>query len=296
LPKSASRIYTFQMKPAEPILISTSLFLSLDAELLVLLRSLVGEDWHRPTVCSAWTVKDIGCHLLDGSIRRLSSQRDGYRPPESPQQFGSREELVVYLADLNATWTKATRRISPTVLIQLLEVMNQQCSKLLGSLDPFAPAPISVLWAGENHSLNWFDVAREYTEKWHHQQQIADAVGKAGRITTRPLFFPVLDTFLRALPFTYRNTTARDGTLVQITIEGAAGGDWFLLRHEGEWTLGYEAAGSPAAVVRLDQDVAWRLFTKRMDARTALTRFPSIRLAGDEDLGRVALEMVAIMA
>jgi uncharacterized protein (TIGR03083 family) len=284
------------MKPAQPILIPTELFKELDGELLALLRSLKPDDWNRPTVCSQWTVKDIASHLLDGSIRRLSSQRDGYRPPDSPQTFEANEELVQYLSDINSTWTKTTRRISPQVLIQLLEVVNKDCSELLGSLDPFAPAKISVLWAGEQQSQNWFDVAREYTEKWHHQQQIADATVKLGRITTCRFYFPVLDTFMRALPYTFGNVDADDGTLVQVRIEGEAGGDWFVLREGGLWSLGYDAEGSPAAIVVLDQDVAWRVFTKRMDAQTALEKFPSIKLEGDEALGRIALEMVAIMA
>ncbi|MEJ7682555.1 MAG: hypothetical protein WKG06_32810 [Segetibacter sp.] len=25
------------------------------------------------------------------------------------------------------------------------------------------------IWAGEKKSKNWFHIAREYTEKWHHQ-------------------------------------------------------------------------------------------------------------------------------
>jgi uncharacterized protein (TIGR03083 family) len=296
LAAAAPRFQTFKMKLPLPILIPTELFHELDAELLTLLRSLNDDDWNRPTVCSEWSVKDIASHLLDGSIRRVSSHRDGYRSPESPKKFDSHDELVNYLTDFNATWTKATRRISPQVLIQLLEVMNKDCSALLGSLDPFAPAKISVLWAGEQQSLNWFDVAREYTEKWHHQQQIADAVGKTGRITNRRLYFPVLDTFMRALPFTYREVIADDGTLIQVRVDGEAGGDWFLLRKNGSWTLGCEAEGSPTALVILDQDVAWRVFTKRMDAQTALERFPSITLEGNQALGKVALEMVSIMA
>jgi hypothetical protein len=40
------------------------------------------------------------------------------------------------------------------------------------SLDPLAPAAFAVSWAGEETSSNWFDTARELTERWHHQQQI----------------------------------------------------------------------------------------------------------------------------
>ena len=57
------------MKGPEPILVA-HLFRDLHRHLLDLLRSLTAEDWHRPTVCSAWCVKDIASHLLDGDLRR----------------------------------------------------------------------------------------------------------------------------------------------------------------------------------------------------------------------------------
>lgn len=284
------------MTPPQPIIISTELFQELDSELLGLLRSLTGDDWNRPTVCSEWTVKDIAAHLLDGSIRRLSIQRDGYSPSDSPKDFDSSDALLAYLNDLNATWTTAARRISPTILVRLLEETGKEYSEFMGTLDPFAQAIFSVAWAGEEHSHNWMDVARDYTEKWHHQQQIADAVNQTGRIMDRRHYFPVLDTFMRAMPFTYRRTSADEGTLVHIQVKGEAGGDWFVLRQNGLWTLAYEAKNRASAVVRLDQDVAWKVFTKRMDSQAVVERFPSIQIEGDRALGLVALEMVSIMA
>ena len=61
-----------------------------------------------------------------------------------------------------------------------------------------------VSWAGEQESANWFDIAREFTERWHHQQQIRLAVEKPG-IMTREFYYPVLDCFMRALPYSYRD-------------------------------------------------------------------------------------------
>ena len=34
-----------------------------------------------------------------------------------------------------------------------------------------------VAWAGEERSPAWFDVARELTERWHHQAHIRLATG-----------------------------------------------------------------------------------------------------------------------
>lgn len=49
--------------------------------------------------------------------------------------------------------------------------------------------------AGEEESVNWFDIARKYTENWYHTQQIFEATGRPSSIMTQRLFHPCLDTF-----------------------------------------------------------------------------------------------------
>jgi hypothetical protein len=105
----------------------------------------------------------------------------------------------------------------------------------------------------------------------------------------------VLDTFLRALPFTYRGVEAPAGTTVLVAIIGEAGGDWFVRRAVEGWELLYEIEGRPDSMVAIDQSDAWLLFTKRTDRATARARFPSIRVEGDTDLGETVLEKISIM-
>jgi len=114
----------------------------------------------------------------------------------------------------------------------------------------------------------WFDLAREFTERWHHQQQIRDATGRPALY--EPYFLaPVLDTFVRALPYHFRQTVASAGTLVRLEIFGEAGGVWFLHRMDQGWSLVSESTKAPAADVILSQDIAWRLFTRGVDRRKA---------------------------
>jgi uncharacterized protein (TIGR03083 family) len=283
------------MTDLPPILVA-GLFREINDHLLTLLRSLAPEDWHRPTTSSQRNVKDIASHLLDGSVRRLSVMRHGYAPPGSPDQFGSVQELIEYLHRLNAEWTTATRRVSPRILVQWLEATGEELTDLFESLDPFGRAVFPVAWAGEEESATWFDVAREYTEKWHHTQQIFEAVGRPSTITTRRLFHPCLDTFLRALPFTYRNVEADGGTVVAVRIQGEAGGDWYLVKEADAWRQVAQPTGSPKATVSLTQDSAWKLFTKRIGRQMALARFNDIAFEGDRELGQHVLAMVSVMA
>lgn len=164
------------MKPVQPILLA-HLFPGLHAELIALLRGLAPDDWSRPTAAGSWTVKDVTAHLLDVQLRQLSCKRDGAMPPPPDPPIAGYADLVAFLNRLNAEWVTAARRLSPRVLTDLLELAGGQMAESQAGLDPFAPALFAVAWAGEEESLTWFDMAREHTELWHHQQQIRDAVG-----------------------------------------------------------------------------------------------------------------------
>jgi uncharacterized protein (TIGR03083 family) len=189
-----------KIAPLKPIL-TAHLFPKLDGLLIELLRSLAPEDWEKQTVSPKWKVKDVAAHLLDTPLRGVSIGRDSYLA-ESPE-INSPADLAAFINRLNHEGVNVYRRLSPAVLITLMEVAIKLLAELHASRDPHAMAPYGVSWAGEEKSANWFDTAREFTERWHHQQQIRLAVNKPG-IMTREFYFSVLDCFLRALPFTYR--------------------------------------------------------------------------------------------
>jgi uncharacterized protein (TIGR03083 family) len=276
--------------PVGPVYL-THLFPGLHAEMMSLLRSLRTDDWALPTACSLWSVKDIVAHLLDTCLRRLSFGRDGLSAaPDRP--ISSHGDLVEYLNRLNAEWVAAARRLSPRVLMDLMDLAGPQLHAYFQSLDPNAPARFGVAWAGEETSANWFDIGREYTERWLHQQQICEAVGAPG-LTEKKWLHPALDIFVRALPFTYREVPAGPGTTISIEIAGPAGGAWTLARERLRWTLGAGPEKAAAARVSLGQDTAWKLFSKGLSAEEAGRR---IKIEGDQRLGRPLLGTLAIMA
>jgi uncharacterized protein (TIGR03083 family) len=266
------------------------LFPILEGKLIELLRTLKYDDWVRPTLAKQWTVKDVAAHLLDGNLKRLSMQRDGFFGLAAPPRNGY-ESFVAFINGNNTEWVAAARRLSPGVLIDLLEVTSKQVFDFLRSLDPFATALWGVTWAGEEQSDNWFDIAREYTERWHHQQQIRVAVNQGG-ITERRLFYPVLDTFMRGLPHAFRLAEARDATVVRVDISGEAGGTWFLQLSHSAWQL-VEHADHPEAALKIDQELAWRVFTKAVDAQTAASQ---VDIRGDRTLALKTLSLVAVIA
>lgn len=273
-----------------PPILTAHLFPSLDARLIDLLRSLSSDEWERQTIAPKWKVKDVAAHLLDTQLRRLSLARDRYFSP--PPVINNDRDFVEFINRLNAEGVTVYRRLSPAVLIDLMEQSSRQAATYYASLDPHAPAAFSVSWAGESSSLNWFDVARDLTERWHHQQQIRLAVDRdRDAIMTRELYRPVLDTFMRALPHHYRLISASPGTIVTIHVDGHCGGDWHL-RYDEKWLLTTSASGPIAATVNIPQEIAWRILTKGIPREEALRQ---VTVSGDEALASHVLSMLSIV-
>lgn len=273
----------------QPIL-TAHLFPRIDGLLLDLLLNLTAEDWERQTVSPKWKVKDVAAHLLDTALRGVAIGRDACLPPAP--KLDSPAALAAHIDRLNVEGVMVYRRLSPAVLISLMEIACKRLAEYHASRDPYATAPYGVSWAGEDKSLNWFDTAREFTERWHHQQQIRLAVNRPG-ILTRELYYPVLDCFMRALPFTYRNVSGKPGTAVRIIVSGECGGAWNLLREAGSWQLTGQPQGQILSEMSIPQEIAWRIFTKGINRETARSQ---IQITGDPALAHPVLNMVSIVS
>ena len=261
-----------------------------DDELIALLRSLDPNEWDLQTIAPLWRVRDVAAHLLDTALRKLSLVRDSWRVENV--EIRSSEDVLKLVNRLNAEGVAVYRRLSPQVLIELMRIACEESARFYESLDPFAPAAFGVSWAGEEKSLNWFDTARELTERWHHQQQIRLATNRPG-ILTPDLYHPVLDCFVRGLPFLYREVNAPAGTLIAVEISGECGGQWFLSRNAVGWALVKDASGEAAARVTIPQDLAWRIFTRGIDREAARSQ---VGIHGDRELADRVLHLTAIVA
>jgi uncharacterized protein (TIGR03083 family) len=266
------------------------LFQPLNNELITLLLSLDDADWNHPTLARLWTVKDVAAHLLDTAVRTLA-ERDHYQVPVG-KRMDNYIDLVNYLNELNAGWVTAMRRMSPKLLIELLRLCGDEHAAFQQTRNMDGKAPYSVAWTGENESVMWFHVAREYTERWHHQQQIREATGKPG-IMTREFYYPFIATLLYGLSYTYREVKAAPGTAIHIQIPEDIGGDWFLSYDHKTWKLSTEAPPDIHAGLSIPADIAWKLFTKGITPQTARNQ---VILTGDQELAAIALNLLAVMA
>src|SRR5580704_2865065 len=173
---------------SDPILCA-HLLRKVDKQLTDLLRLLTPKEWDLQTIAPLWKVRDVAAHLLDTAVRKVSMVRDSCYV--EPVNIRSSEDVITLVNRLNREGVTVYRRLSPALLIDMMETVCDQSARFHESLDPFEPAAFSVSWAGEETSLNWFDTARELTERWHHQQQIRVATNRPG-IMIPELYHPVL--------------------------------------------------------------------------------------------------------
>ncbi|MDB4923843.1 hypothetical protein [Mucilaginibacter sp.] len=118
--------------------------------------------------------------------------------------------------------------------------------------------------------------------------------GQQTRYNAQGVIYPCMETFMRGLPHTYRNIAADEGTLIEVTINTEAGGNWYLQRNTENWILIKDTEGkTPDAAITIKPDTAWKLFTKGIKQQAAIKE---ANMRGDEKLTEVMFNMISVMA
>jgi uncharacterized protein (TIGR03083 family) len=280
------------MPLSSPVAVDTrALFRPVSTSLAALLREMPAEQWSAPTVAGHWVVRDVVAHLLDTTLRRLSFHRDAMPPPPPPHAITSDRDFVAFINGINAQWVASSKRLSPRVLTDLYSRASGELADWFESVPFDAPALFPVSWAGEQSSAGWFDIGREFTELWHHQEQIRMAVGADSLADPRHLR-AVIDIAVRGLPHAFRDVPADPGHTVAIDVSGASGGHWTLQRDPERWTLWCGIAPSATARVHMDDQAAWKLLFNALPGSDAGR---AVRIEGNTDLGRALFQARSIV-
>src|SRR6476659_2510881 len=134
------------MRLPEPVLV-LDLFPRERVALLDLLSQLSENEWELPTVCEGWSVKDVALHILGGDLGNISRCRDGF------QSLGMLlgEDLVTFINRFNQEGVRASRRLSPRLVTELLAASGPAIFDYFGTLDLRALGG-SVSWAGADRA------------------------------------------------------------------------------------------------------------------------------------------------
>lgn len=214
-------------------------------------------------------------------------------PPQTDTRFPiqSDRDFARFINQINADWVGASRRLSTRQLAEMYASAAGHLSDFVESLPVEGPGLFGVSWAGEMESAAWFDIGREFTEQWHHQTQIREAVG-APPLSDPAWLHATLAIALRGLPHAYRDHQAADGTALVIAITGPAGGTWTLERTAGSWRLLGGRPAAPAAEAALSDDAAWWLLFNGLPPDRAAS---AIAISGDRALADPLLRARSIV-
>ena len=138
------------------------------------------------------------------------------------------------------------------------------------------------------------DVSRNYTEYWHHQQQIREALGLP--LLTDPAWLqPVIALGVRAIPLALGHAVAEAGATIHVHVTGPAGGHWWLQQEARGWILSDEAPAAlteATSIVEIDAESAARTWYAGRQTQAAAAR---ARVSGDVELGSAVLKARALM-
>lgn len=226
--------------------------------LLAILDALEPDDWRRGTPCPGWTVHDLVLHLLGDDLGVLSIVRDRHGEP-----LPATASLAEAIDELNDAWVRAVAgRLSPRMLRGLLTWSGDETHQFFAAVAYDAESPMGVSWAGTPPSPHGLEVARQYTERWLHQGQLRETVGRealADPILTRVL----LQALAHCLPVAYEETPAPDGSTVLLGITDFPTLAIGLRRTGVGWRLvpGREVAADADCRVTAPGEPLWRAWT-----------------------------------
>jgi hypothetical protein len=195
----------------------------------------------------------------------------GTRPPEGL----SESEFIDWLDELQIEWVRAARRLSPPLVVEMLEWTGPRLVAVLGEED-LSERAARVSWAGPAPAPRWLDQLRELSEYWIHRQQLLEAVGRPVDLDPT-LLRPILLGLRWALPYRLSQADLASGA-IQISIGDPINEQWSVVGGNHGWDF---VEGEPSQVIAraaLTADEAWRLLTNN------LRRSPSsLDITGNDD-------------
>jgi len=258
------------------------------ARLVDLLRNVGGQEWSRPSPCPGWTVLGLCTHLVGDDLSILARHRDDHAGT-IPPPGASEPEFIVWLDDLQNAWVKAAGRLSPRLVIDLLEWAGPQIVDYFRDQDSRSRSA-HVSWAATDSVPVWLDQARELSEFWIHRQQLRHALGQESDVRT-DLLGPILEGLRWAYPFRLAEVRAEPGDSVSIEVSGPSSALWHLVSGSNGWEFQASPGSRLVATLAVTTEQAWRLLTNNLPP----IQQRELAISGDEPVVEVLRRTRAIV-
>src|SRR5437764_6073338 len=250
------------------------------AALVSLLAGLDDNGWRAPTECPDWSVLGIACHLIGDDMSLLSRQRDGLLDPaftEDPP--ATVPDFLRRLNEVNNRFVATTAGLSPTLVIELLQVTGSWTHDWYATVDPERRGE-SVHWVSPEPAPYWMLAAREFTERWIHQHQIRRAVHMPW-FPDPALTVAAFAALLRGFPRSLAVLSSPPGTTITIAADDVAAA-WTLVARAAGWELNDGAPDAPTTRLRAALDDLAAVFSRGVERSDVPDR---IAVDGEHALG-----------
>ena len=203
----------------------------------------------------------MACHLLGDDLGLLSRRRDHYMGTPAPESL--REgQFIDWLDQLQIEWVRAARRLSPRLVVELLEWSGPRLTDALSKED-LTVRSSRVSWAGPEPVPVWLDQLRELSEYWIHRQQLLEALDREADLD--PLLLrPILLGLRWAYPYRLSQADLSPGGAIRITIGEPLDETWLLVLADGSWEFSGGSEDRVMATAALSADHAWRLLSNNL--------------------------------
>jgi uncharacterized protein (TIGR03083 family) len=245
-----------------------------------LLSALEPDEWRAASPCPGWDVHDVVAHIVGTELAQA-----GDPPPRELPTSWKTAHLHNEIAVANERWVAAFADTPPAELLSTFREITRRRMDSLRTMasdawDAELPTPAGLDSYGRFMRIRVFDC-------WMHEQDIRDAVGRAGHDEGPELDF-VLDEISSALGYVVaKKAGAPTGSSVTFDLTGPAGRRIHVLV-EARASVVDELDTSATVTLRLPV----MLFTRLCGGRTDSTA-ENVEIFGDEALGRRVLANLA---
>jgi hypothetical protein len=171
-------------------------------------------------------------------------------------------EFIAWLDNVQIEWVRAARRLSPSLVVELLDWAGPRLVETFRGQDPRSRTAY-VSWAGQDEVPVWLDQFRNLSEYWIHRQQLHQALGLPSDLRA-DLATPILEALPWAYPFRLGQVRCEPGDTVSITISGPTSLTWHLVATPIGWDFGSQPGLRRAGMLTMTTEQAWRLLTNNL--------------------------------
>lgn len=239
-------------------------------------------EWHLPTDCPGWTVKDQLAHMV-GTEELLT----GRETPASTD--GPPPHVLNELGSFNEAWVEHYRRTpGPELLSRFVEVTDRRLTALRGMSDD----ELSAESRSPVGTMRYADFMRiRVLDCWVHEQDIRHATGRIGGLDG-PVAETVVDKLLESLGYVVaRRVRPPEGAVVTLRLHGPVPRVRTIEVSQGRGKA-VDPSAAATCTVATDTTTFVRLATGRWTAEHAIEE-GLVEFSHDGTLGRSLVAQLA---